>query len=137
MEFNISAQHTELTPSLEEAVKEKFTRFQDHADKPLQTHVVLRIDSGQHVVDAKVTGLGKTLVASATHKDMYAAINEVSHLLDRQWRKQKTARLSQRRKGNLRDLTVDMTQAPAFVEQDTPDYEAWVDDEPSSSSMKP
>ena len=65
MDFNISAQHTELTPSLEQAVKDKFNRFQEHADKPLQAHIVLRVDSGKHIVDAKVTGLGKTLVASS------------------------------------------------------------------------
>src|SRR5690606_13195578 len=98
-----------------------------------------RVDSGKHIVDAKVTGLGKTLVAKAQHKDMYAAINEASRLLDRQWRKNKTAKLSSRRKGSLKDITVaaNATPAPRDPSEDTENYESWVSDVALPSAPKP
>lgn len=106
MEFNISAQHTTLTPALEQYVREKFTRLQDHVDRPVQAHVILRVDSGRHEVEAVITGLGKSsLVAKCNHKDMYAAINDASHTIDRQWRKQKTAELSKRGHETIRRVS--------------------------------
>lgn len=100
MDITISTQHTNLTPALEEAVREKFQRLQEHNEKSLQVHVVLRVDSGDHICEAVVTGLGmgKPLVSNCKHKDMYAAINEASHVIDRQWRKIKTAELAKRQR---------------------------------------
>lgn len=107
MDFNISTQHTELTPALEEAVREKFNRFEDHVGRPVQAHVVLRIDNGRHVVDATVTGLGVPLVARSVGVDMYAAINQASQIISRQWRKAKTAQLALRREGSIKHMNFD------------------------------
>jgi len=97
MNIVVSAQHTELTETLEAAVKEKFNRIQQHADIPLTAHVVLRIDSGQHKVDATVNGANCHLVANTTGKDMYNAINSAAKIIDRQWRKHKTAKIDKKR----------------------------------------
>ena len=119
MNLTISTHHTELTEGLEMAVRDKFSRFQMHAEgatntqdnkkagEAINVHVVLRVDSGQHVVEATVNGLGtKPLVARTEQKDMYAAINEASRVIDRQWRKQKTASLAGRRKASIKKMAV-------------------------------
>ena len=120
MNLTISTHHTELTEGLEAAVRDKFSRFQMHAEgaanaqeakktggDAINVHVVLRVDSGQHVVEATVNGLGtKPLVARTEQKDMYAAINEASRVIDRQWRKQKTASLASRRKDSIKKMAV-------------------------------
>lgn len=98
MHLDISAQHLDLTPALSEAVKEKFHRLSTHSQKPLRAHVVLSVEAGVHRVNATVRGLGgKPLVASSQGPDMYAAINELAHILDRQWRKRKTKELKNTR----------------------------------------
>ena len=108
MDFNISAQHTELTPALEDAVRDKFSRFGEHvgAGHSVHAHVILRIDNGRHVVEATVTGLGVPLAARSAKDDMYTAINEASRLIDRQWRKAKTAQLALRREGSIKHMNM-------------------------------
>ena len=102
MHIDISAQHTQLTPALEAAVHDKFQRLEAHASKSLRVHVVLLVDGDRHQVDATVRGVGKPLVARAQSENMYTAINEAAHLLDRQWRKRKTSRISARQTGSIK-----------------------------------
>lgn len=49
-------------------------------------------------VKASVNGIHKVMLSEETHKDLYAAINNVSSSLSRQFRKEKTSILSKRNK---------------------------------------
>ena len=93
MHIELSAPQSSITTALADAVRAKFERLTQHTNKTLRAHVVLHTHADRHRVEAQVRGAGKPLVASAEHEDMYAAINEVAHILDRQWRKRKTRRL--------------------------------------------
>lgn len=93
MQLDLACQHTTLTPSLRQAVKEKFQRLSHHIDRPLRAHVVLTVDSGRHKVEATLHGAGDPVHAHANDRDMYAALDKLVDLLDRRWRKLKTHRL--------------------------------------------
>lgn len=98
MQITISAPHLELTPALTDTVHDKLQRLSKHASRQLSVHVALSVDKGRHKADMTVHGEGAPFVASAVGKDMYASINKATLLIDRQWRKRKTARLASRLK---------------------------------------
>ena len=104
MKADIASPHFPLTPSIEQAVQERTSRLNSHAVDGNRLSVVLdRGGPGRHKVRAAVRGLAQPIVATASHRDMYAAIDKVVDLIDRQWRKRKTARLARRdRRGSLR-----------------------------------
>lgn len=103
MRADISSPHFPLTPSLEQAVHERTSRLNHHAVDGSRLSVILdRGGPGRHKVRAAVRGLAHPIVATASHTDMYVAIDKAVSLIDRQWRKRKTARLARRdRRGNL------------------------------------
>ena len=105
MKADISSPHFPLTPSLEQAVHERTARLNGHAVDGNRLSVILdKGGPGRHKVRAAVCGLAHPIVATASHTDMYSAIDKAVSLIDRQWRKRKTARLARRdRHGSLRD----------------------------------
>ena len=106
MNIEISTQHTELTEGLKKSVHDKFKRLENHISKPLRLHVKLTVDGEIHRAEVTAYGAGKNLVAVANTKNMYISINKVSHLLDRQWRKIKTAKLSERHGDSVKNFSI-------------------------------
>lgn len=106
MKANIASPHFPLTPALEKAVQQSAAKLDGHAIEGSRLSVVLdKGGPGRHKVRAAIQGLARPIVATASHKDMYAAIDKVIALIDRQWRKRKTAHLARRnRRGSLRNL---------------------------------
>lgn len=97
MQLDLACQHTTLTPSLKQAVEDKFQRLSNHIDKPIRAHVVLVVNGEGHQAEATLHGMGEPVHASARDEDMYAALDKLVDLLDRRWRKIKTQRLSRSR----------------------------------------
>lgn len=97
MQLDLACQHTTLTPSLKQAVEDKFQRLSNHIDKPIRAHVVLAVDGEGHKAEATLHGMGDPVHARAIDDDMYAALDKLVDLLDRRWRKIKTHRLSRAR----------------------------------------
>ena len=114
MQILLSAPHMDITPALDESVKKRLARLTTHVGRAglqesAQAHVILDTGfdhAGTHQVRLELTGTGldAPLQATARHADMYAAIEHVVDLVDRQWRKRKTARLSSRRHDILKSL---------------------------------
>lgn len=103
MQATITSPHFPLTESLDHAVRQKISRLEGHAMHGNRIHVILdKGGPGRHKVRASVQGLSKPISVTASHQDMYAAIDKVVDLLDRQWRKRKTAHLSRRHSATLR-----------------------------------
>ncbi len=99
MEIQLSCQHTTLTESLRSAVTERFQRLAQHTNLPTSAHVVLVAKDGgadHHKAEATLLLNGKPLHASFRSSDMYVAIDGLVSRLDRQLRKAKTARISER-----------------------------------------
>ena len=106
MHVDIACQHTTLTDPLRQAVLEKFAKLDDHTDKAVAAHVVLRVEKDRHVAEATLTVQGKPLHAEASARGangMYQAIDKLVARLDRAMRKAKTKKL-QRTRGPVPSL---------------------------------
>ena len=124
MQIDIATQNTELTPALEQAINEKLQTLnfykkiqKTNSSKPEKTQtnpnlqdkvyskVTLTVDGHRHQVDISITGVSaKTLNASSITDDMYKSIHQAGNTLERLWRKQKAAALSNRRDGSIKRL---------------------------------
>ncbi len=103
MQATIASPHFPLTDALTDAVRQRVSRLEGHAIHGNRVHVVLdKGGPGRHKVRASVQGLAKPISATASHTDMYVAIDKVIDLIDRQWRKRKTAHLARRHGASLR-----------------------------------
>lgn len=103
MQATITSPHFPLTESLDSAVRQKISRLESHALHGNRIHVILdKGGPGRHKVRASVQGLSRPISVTASHPDMYVAIDKVVDLLDRQWRKRKTAHLARRHSSSLR-----------------------------------
>jgi putative sigma-54 modulation protein len=84
MQLNITGQHIEVTPALNDYVTEKLERVQRHFDHVTTTHVVLSVEKTRQKAEATIHASGATIHANAEEEDMYAAIDSLSSKLDRQ-----------------------------------------------------
>ncbi len=88
MTMNITGKNIEITSAIREHIESKFKKlekwqidiiscqatFSEEPNKQMKFEAILNVPKGQ-------------LVASATHEDLYVAINEVEHKLARQLNK--------------------------------------------------
>lgn len=93
MHIDISCHHTSLTDGLRDAVTQKFSKLDQHTDRPLAAHVVLTVEKQSHVAEATLTVNGTPFHAKSKSKDMYAGLDQLVSRLDRAMRKAKTKRL--------------------------------------------
>jgi len=95
MQMNISGHHVDLTPALRAYVTEKLQRLSKHFDHLISVDVILKVEKLDQMAEATVNAAGRTVFATASQSDMYAAIDALSDKLDRQVR-----RLKQRLRDN-------------------------------------
>jgi putative sigma-54 modulation protein len=89
MNLKISGHHIEVTPSLHAYVTSKLQRVKRHFDKVIDISVVLGVDRtkdkqvAQHA-SASIHLKGADIVAQTVHEHLYAAVDELVDILDRQ-----------------------------------------------------
>ncbi len=84
MQINLSGQHVNVTPALNDYVNNKLGRLARRFDSVTTVNVVLKVEKLLHRADATMRVAGGELHAYATHEDMYAAIDALGDKLDRQ-----------------------------------------------------
>ncbi|GGP64896.1 MULTISPECIES: ribosome hibernation promoting factor [Shewanella] len=84
MHINLSGHHVEITESLREYVREKFSKLERHFDQINNVHVVLNVEKLQQKAEAKIILNGREIFAMSENTDMYAAIDALIDKLDRQ-----------------------------------------------------
>lgn len=84
MKVTITGQHMEVTPAIRDHVEEKVGRIKRHFDHALEINVVLTVEKLKHNAEANVHVNGKDFFVHTAQDDMYAAIDELAHMLDRQ-----------------------------------------------------
>lgn len=89
MQINITGHHIELSPALNDYIKNKMGRVQRHFDHVVDAHFVLGQERQHYTAEATVHVTGATLNAASDHEDMYAAIDLMFDKLDRQVTKHK------------------------------------------------
>ena len=98
MNINIRGDKIEVTDSIKKYVGEKLDRLNKYFEdaSKIDAHVLIRARNGEQIIEVTVPTSRYTLRAEEKHSDLYAAIDLVVDVLERQIRKNKT-KLNKRR----------------------------------------
>ena len=115
MNINIRGDKIEVTDSIKKYIKEKLARLDRYFEdsSKIDSHVLVRARNGEQVIEVTIPTSRYTLRAEEKNSDLYAAIDLVIDVLERQIRKNKT-KLNKRREIN---------QDFAFIPEDEEEYE--------------
>ncbi|NIM27090.1 MAG: ribosome-associated translation inhibitor RaiA [Gammaproteobacteria bacterium] len=89
MQLDVSGHHVDVSESLKDYVKTKFSRLRRHFDTATHAHVILSVEKLAQKAEATVHVSGGNLFADAVEEDMYAAIDALADKLDRQLKRHK------------------------------------------------
>lgn len=111
MNINIRGDKIEVTDSIRNYVKEKLARLDKYFDEPnkIDAHILIRVKNNEEIIEVTIPTSKYTLRAEEKNADLYAAIDLVVDVLERQIRKNKT-KLNKHRSDDLTGF--------AFVESD-------------------
>ena len=86
MQVQVTGHHIEVTPPLRAYITEKLHKIARHFDHAISARAVLSVEKLQQQAEATINvGVrGKTIYATETSDDMYAAIDGLIDKLDRQ-----------------------------------------------------
>lgn len=108
MQLDITGHHIDVTPLLNNYIREKVTRLKRHYDQVLNIHVILEVQKHHKKAEASINVSGNHIYADAVEQDMYAAIDALADKLDRQILKHKEKIGSHRKnEGNPRNIIMD------------------------------
>ena len=90
--INIRGDKIEVTDSIRNYVKGKLQRLEKYFDEPssMDAHVLIRVRNGNEIIEVTIPTKRYTLRAEEKNVDLYAAIDLVVDVLERQIRKNKT-----------------------------------------------
>jgi putative sigma-54 modulation protein len=78
IDIQISGHHIQVTEALREYVHKKFQKIQDQMTRITQIHITLSVEKADQNAEAQVHLPGKTLHGTATHTDLYTAIDNLA-----------------------------------------------------------
>ncbi len=92
MNINIRGDKIEITEAIKNYVKEKLERLEKYFEEPnkISAHILVRVKNGEQSIEVTIPTDRYTLRAEEKHDDLYAAVDEVIDVLERQIRKNKT-----------------------------------------------
>ena len=88
MQINYTGHHIDVTPALKQTTEKKLKRLERHYDIS-KIDVTFKVEKIQQIATATVYAPGKDFHASANSEDMYKAIDNLVHMLERQIDKHK------------------------------------------------
>lgn len=96
MNLHLTGHHLKITPAIRSHVESKLSKLTSHFDHVIDVHVIMTIEKLMHKVEATVHLAGKDLFCESSSEDMYTAIDELAHKLDRAIIKHKEKTLTHR-----------------------------------------
>ena len=98
MNINIRGDKMAVTDAIKTYIKEKIAKLDKYFDDPssIDAHVLIRSKNNKDTIEVTIPAKGFTLRAEESNDDLYAAIDNVQEVLERQIRKNKT-RLNSRK----------------------------------------
>lgn len=100
MQLTLTGHHVDITESMENYVREKFSKLERHFDNVLDVHVILTVEKLRHKAEATLHVSGNNLFANCEEEDMYVAIDGLIDKLDRQVLKHKSKTKNHHRNNN-------------------------------------
>lgn len=104
MQTTITGHRLEVSPALRAYATEKMQKLSRHFDHVISCDVILKKEKLEHIAEATVNAGGRTLFATETEGDMYAAIDGMADKIDRQVRRLK-ARLRNHNHAKLNNVS--------------------------------
>ena len=92
MKFNIHGKKLEVTDSIKTYIEEKLGKLDKYFENPenITATVLIKLRGKDQVVEATINANKFILRGEESHSDLYAAIDKVSDIIERQIRKNKT-----------------------------------------------
>lgn len=120
MNLNIRGDKLVVTDAIKDYVKEKLAKLDKYFDDPssMEAHVLLKSKNNKDTIEVTIPAKGFTLRAEESNEDLYAAIDLITDILERQIRKNKT-RLNSRK-------NIQPEISFAFVEEDEEEEESQI-----------
>lgn len=88
MRVEITGKNIDVTDAIREHITSRFEKLEKWQVPLINPHAVInQVPGNKFKIDAEIGIPGSQLIASAEHEDMYAAINEVGHKLEKQLNK--------------------------------------------------
>ena len=97
MKLNIYGKNIEITEAIRAAVEKKLGKLKKFLPEDADVNVVLNAKKGVHRIEVTIPLKKHIIHAEESNADLYAAIDKVEDVLERQIRKYKTRMLSKRR----------------------------------------
>ncbi len=90
--INIRGDKIDITEAIRNYVNEKLVRLDRYFEEPskIDAHVLVKVKNGEQIIEVTIPTTKYTLRAEESNQDLYAAIDLVIDVLERQIRKNKT-----------------------------------------------
>lgn len=109
MTIKINGRKIEVTEGLKSYIEKKISKLEKYFGETALANVTISVQKDHHIVEVTIFQDSMIYRAEVSNDDMYAAVDKVEDVLERQIRKQKT-RLEKRLKGD------------AFENEPVPDF---------------
>ena len=90
MKLNITGRGIELTEGLKEAAESKLSKLDRFFTPDVVANVTLSVEKDRQKIEVTIPVKGHTIRAEEVSDDMYASINEVVEVIERQLRRYRT-----------------------------------------------
>ena len=129
MRITITGRNIELTPGIKEAVEEKLSKLEKYFTPNTEVHVTLSVEKDRQKIEVTIPVKGNIIRAEQVSNDMYASIDLVEDVIERQLRKYKR-KLAEHKQANV-------AFSPEFLEDDEQDEDKIVIYRNKKHEMKP
>ena len=90
MKFTIVGKNIDVTPGLYSAVEDKIGKLEKYFTPDTNVNVTLNVDKERHKIEVTIPVKGKIIRAEQVSNDMYASIDLVEEVIERQLKKYKS-----------------------------------------------
>ena len=111
MKFVIIGKNIEVTPGLRSAVEDKIGKLEKYFNPETEVHVTLSVEKERQRIEVTIPIKGTIIRAEQVSSDMYASIDLVEAVLERQLRKYKNKIVDQKQSA--------MALSQVFLDEDT------------------
>lgn len=84
MQIQFTSKNVDITPAIKSYTTEKFQLLAHHFTSLEKIHVTFHVDNLTQTAEATTHLYNSNIHASASNTDLYTAINELTHKLDKQ-----------------------------------------------------
>lgn len=100
MEISFFFKNLESTEALKDYAAQKVDKLSQHFDSKFSANVRFKVEKINHIVEFEVLGDGNKFVAEESATDMYAAMDTLEKIMERQIRRNKEKQLGKNHRSN-------------------------------------